>query len=546
MMGFGPNSGEGRTLPTHLVNLDALIRREDLAAVPNPLVAEPVEFLQNLNISQLASTQLFFKMLRKPDYQRETAHWSPQKVAAFIRSYVEGDLIPAIILWHSNASGNVFVIDGAHRLSALIAYVHDDYGSGSISTPFFENLIAAEQKQAAENTRKIVRDTIGSYVELTASQSHATLEKQKFAGNLAAVGIRLQWVPGDALRAERSFYIINTQQTPIDESERRLIRDRKCANAIATRALIRAGTGHEYWSSFALDIKTQIKQTAKDVYDTLFVPPLEEPIKTLDLPVAGRGYSAESVRLILDFIEFVNKSALTSDSKAVKGRTKSDAITPTTAPDEDGTQTLEFLKQVKRTAKRLTGTDPASFGLHPAVYYYSATGKYQPTAFLASVAFVKDLEEHDRLLVFSANRYAFEEHLLKYKYFINEIIRKYGSGSRGLSALTRLYQYLFNGVVEKKTDLELVPVFESDRQIAFLAPLVDSDKGTKKHFTTERKSAAFLKEALDKALRCAQCNARLHKRSMQVDHIQRKREGGVGTVENAQLMHPYCNSTVKG
>ena len=38
-----------------------------------------------------------------------------------------------------------------------------------------------------------------------------------------------------------------------------------------------------------------------------FVPPLETPIKTLDLPVAGRGYSADSLKLILDVVEFVNK-----------------------------------------------------------------------------------------------------------------------------------------------------------------------------------------------------------------------------------------------
>jgi len=44
-------------------------------------------------------------------------------------------LIPAIILW--NSGRYIFTIDGAHRLSALIAWVLDDYGDGIISQTFF-------------------------------------------------------------------------------------------------------------------------------------------------------------------------------------------------------------------------------------------------------------------------------------------------------------------------------------------------------------------------------------------------------------------------
>ena len=38
-----------------------------------------------------------------------------------------------MILRRSPKSGNIFVIDGAHRLSAFIAWVHDDYGDKKIS-----------------------------------------------------------------------------------------------------------------------------------------------------------------------------------------------------------------------------------------------------------------------------------------------------------------------------------------------------------------------------------------------------------------------------
>ena len=135
--------------------------------------------------------------------------------------------------------------------------------------------------------------------------------------------------------------------------------------------------------------------------------------------------------------------------------------------------------------------------------------------------------------------------MLKYKYFINAIVKKYGSGTRGLTALTRLYRYLFDGVVAGRTDVEIVPELLEDVRLKFLAPIVDADKGTKKPFTTERKSAVFLKEAIDSAPRCGICHARVHKNSISIDHVKRREDGGRGIAENAQLAHPYCNTTYK-
>jgi hypothetical protein len=289
----GVASGGVGFVPAHAVNMDALIRREDFEVAVDP--AKKIEALDpadKLKIVELERDSLMYKLLRKPDFQRTTAHWKPDKVAAFIKSFLSGDLIPALILWRSNASGNIFVIDGAHRLSALIAWVHDDYGDRDISTRFFEGSVVPEQKAAAEETRKIINNTVGSYTEVKHTSS-PTEERAKFASTLAAGGVTLQWVRGDASRAERSFHTINTEQTPIGELEVRLIRDRRCPNAIATRALVRAGTGQYFASSLSENSKVEIKALAKEIYDDLFIPPLETPIKTLDLPVAGRSYTSD-------------------------------------------------------------------------------------------------------------------------------------------------------------------------------------------------------------------------------------------------------------
>lgn len=258
----------------------------------------------------------------------------------------------------------------------------------------FEGNIVPEQKSAAEETRKIVNHTVGSYAEVKHT-SNPSPERAKFASTLAAGGVTLQWVRGDASSAERSFHTINTEQTPIGELEVRLIRDRRCANAIATRALVRAGTGQYFASVLSDENKTKIRSIAKEIYDDLFVPPLETPIKTLDLPVAGRSYSSDTVELIVDFVEFVDRRFSPSTSPAATSRRvrkSRDILAPTMVVDPDGSAAVELLTRVRKVSSRIAGIQPGSLGLHPAVYFYSATGNYQPTAFLAAVGLTAQVQ----------------------------------------------------------------------------------------------------------------------------------------------------------
>jgi hypothetical protein len=80
-----------------------------------------------------------------------------------IRAFLDGDLIPAVILWERG--DEIFVIDGAHRLSALIAWVRDDYGGGKLSFSQFGSGLTEEQIAVAEKTRKQVNTEIGAYAD---------------------------------------------------------------------------------------------------------------------------------------------------------------------------------------------------------------------------------------------------------------------------------------------------------------------------------------------------------------------------------------------
>ena len=334
------------------VNLDALVPREDF---------EVEDFIssgkkkETISIEDIKGDSFFFTNLRKPDFQRETNEWESEKVTELIRSFVSGDLIPAIILWRSSG-GYLFVIDGSHRLSALAAWVNNDYGDGIASKLFYDGIVPDEQLQVADVTRKQVEKIVGSYADFRLALTNPDKvgkDIAQHAKNLGALAIQLQWVEGDARKAESSFFKINQQAAPIDKTELKLLEARRKPASIAARAIIRSGKGHKYWSNFSGVNQEQIQQLAVEINKTLFNPPLENPIKTLDLPIAGKLYSAQTLPLIVDMIGIVI------------GETKPESTL--NADDTTGDKTIEVLRKVRRIVLAINSNDPSSLGLHPAV-----------------------------------------------------------------------------------------------------------------------------------------------------------------------------------
>lgn len=125
--------------------LDALIPREDFD-VEEKNENNLGQSKTTLSITDLEYDSFFFSAIRKPDFQRETNEWTPEKVKNLIISFLDGELIPALILWR-NQNNYIFVIDGSHRLSALAAWINDDYGDGEISGKYYGGEILEEQKR---------------------------------------------------------------------------------------------------------------------------------------------------------------------------------------------------------------------------------------------------------------------------------------------------------------------------------------------------------------------------------------------------------------
>jgi hypothetical protein len=76
------------------VNLDALIPRADLFQITDPVIADS----RAIRITDLKAG-LIYDLLRKPDFQRETANWSPQQVARLIETFSKDGVIGRPSLW---------------------------------------------------------------------------------------------------------------------------------------------------------------------------------------------------------------------------------------------------------------------------------------------------------------------------------------------------------------------------------------------------------------------------------------------------------------
>lgn len=511
------------------INLDAIIPREDFEVDE---VINSGKKKETVSIEDIKSDSFFFSNIRKPDFQRETNEWDESKVCALIKSFVDGDLIPAVILWR-NSGGYIFVIDGSHRLSALAAWVNDDYGDGIISKGFYDGVIPDDQIRAATLTRRLIDKEIGSYESFKLALSRPDKVKPeivKQSKGLGAIAVQLQWVEGDAKKAESSFFKINQQAAQIDKTELKLLENRRKPNSIAARAIIRSGKGHKYWSSFEASIQTQIQEIASAIHKTIFTPALENPIKTLDIPIAGKSYAAQTQPMLLDMINIIQSP---------------DGV----ADDSDGKSTLKVLKSVQKIANLINSNNPESLGLHPAVYFYSQEGRHKNASFLATACFVGKLRLEKKLQKFIKIRAKFEEFLLSYDYLIQQINRKYRTAQNSYSHIANFYEFVMDGFLEEKDAASIISDIRKSQEFKHLLindeEMMPDNEMTKGEFTTAKKSQVFIATALKSATKCAICNGYIHKNSISIDHKVRRREGGKGTAKNGQLSHPFCNTGIK-
>ena len=527
-------------MPASAVNLDAMIPREDFSSQDFRAGGRPRD---GISITDLQSGEPFFNQLRKPDFQRETTHWSPNAVLDLIRAFLEGDLIPSVILWERG--NETFVIDGAHRLSALIAWMRDDYGDGQYSSAKFGAGLSKEQRAVADRTRTAIRKEISSYAELKGLTGQKGIEPKKaeWVTMLGRGSIGIQWVTATTVKAaEASFFKINQAAQPIDPVERMILQTRTAPNAIAARCVARGGRGHKYWGAFELSKQEQIEALGQEIYELLFTPPEKKPTTTMDVPVAGQGYN------VLPFIFYLVSLCNGLVIPATLTAKKLDSALP---DDVSGDATIAFLVNVRKRLCNVTSNHPGSLGLHPLAYFYSKAGIFVPNAFLASLNFAKGLDSAKRKNDFTRVRADFEKYIYQNKIFVSLTVSRLGSGARSLNRIEDLYKEILAAFLDGRSGPDIYAhlvaqdKFKHLKQVDVPSPHFD-ELPSKRGASQDTKSASFIERGFDSVMRCPICNAAIHSNSMTFDHTARVREGGDNQSQNLAPVHPYCNSGFKG
>ena len=502
-------------------NLDALIPRADLFETPTTTTADtPVIRITDLEPG------ITYDMLRKPDFQRETANWTPHQIARLVQTFCDSDIIPAVILWQNGSQ--LFVVDGAHRLSALIAWIRNDYGAGSLSQSFFHGEIPERQRELHEQTAALIEASVGSWQTYKGSNPIINLKD-----------VRIQWIKDyDAEQTAEAFIRINQGGTVIEPLEERILRAKRSALSVATRVVAHGGKGHEYWSHFERDrSKQQTPKIGSEIYKLLFEPTLKSPIKTPDVPLGGIGYGLGVLRLSFDYIAISNELAVPDSSRS--------NVDPKLPEDTKGSVTVKYLRETKRVSQLLLSNRPASLGLHPALYVYTAGGSFQAAALLNVAAWVLDMEKRQRLDTFRRVRGAFERLLVQHPAIAKPAAHKLGSGAR---TRKRMLDVLNRAVDLSAKNNSTAKAWKSLKQeFPHLAAEEKDEKEAARAGQPGAKFSVGMKSALSLAdwslvPKCPLCGGFLHVNGKVVDHATKRSDGGSSARSNARWVHPICNS----
>lgn len=551
------------------VHLDHLIPRESLRWVDPrkdqgqylPSKRGPMTKLAFKDLADRQEMMSIFPILRKPDFQRETSAWSPDDCVKLLESIVKGLIIPSLIVWKSPDNNFLYILDGAHRVSVMRAWVIDDWGDKAVENYYERHEYYDEIREAAQVVRTAVKAQIGSYDDfLTAGKNFLSAAREGSARDrlsekeyqrglfytemIQEAGFHIQEVSGDYDVAEASFLRINRSGQPLDDWETTLIENRNSSFARAVMSVANGGTGR-YWPDNTQDasldsVSRRINQASSDLHKRIFVPPLKSPIYDVNVPFIAASKFFPKHAYLLELFPVVMK---TEDVNFLFARDKG------LGPEVVIQNGYELIERTTTVFDHLTGAsnNPLSLSLVPLFYFYTTIGRYVRSSLYGFISWMMSGSDDDirtRKIIFSAHRGRFEEILFSQD-LAGAISRRAGSGMRGTAATVQFYQKLLELLIENLSPLD-------DKQ--FHAKLVkviselttpskkDSDS-SRRVFTSTQRTKINLREIFRSAIRCEICGGILDLRmGVQYDHIDPFANSRLTDADQGRPTHPFCNN----
>lgn len=366
-------------------NLEHLIPRTEILEQEDIMNHNQSDRRSNFTLPELEKDAFFYQQLKKPIFQRDTNQWSISKMETLISTFLNDGLIPAIILWEDN-SGDIFIIDGAHRISSLLAWVNSDYGK--------DNELQESNHASIE---EYINSRIGSYKDIKFSNDDEYKMKKQI---IAKRGIALQWVNGEYEKVKEAFIRINEQGVVISEDEKELIQNDKLPTSILSRAVLSHGLGQKSANQTPI---------TEHIFNSFFKPILSTQMN--NYPLAGS----------LDE-EFVISKIYTA-FKIVDNKESLDIITL----EEKMQNTLRFIQNELEICQK--------------VYFYGITKHHKTNSFYGFIRFSLVLKDSPDLLKrFWLNRERFESYLVLHDRHIQEIARKKRQAKNAYEEISNYYQ----------------------------------------------------------------------------------------------------------
>ncbi len=319
-----------------------------------------------IELRDLKSDDLFFRQLRKPYFQRDTNSWNVDRVEKMLNSFTEDMLIPSVILWNSKRDG-IFVVDGAHRLSALAAWVNDDYGK---KIDYLKHL----------QIKAYIDKTIGEFKELETSHSE---DKKEIQNILATKSINIEWITGDYDMVKNSFIRINEQGAVISQDEKEIIKYDTTSIAKLSRAVL-SYSGGQNVNAENLSIK--------NISTNLFLPKYDKSSKTV--PMCGDLYDEFLISRIFNLLKQI-----------------------------DGDENLEYDDLILKVST-VVNLIVNELQLNNRVYFYGITYQFKQSALVGITKFIMNLFESGHIDLFTKYREKFESYLIEHPDHIQIIVRK--------------------------------------------------------------------------------------------------------------------------
>jgi HNH endonuclease len=203
------------------------------------------------------------------------------------------------------------------------------------------------------------------------------------------------------------------------------------------------------------------------------------------------------------------------------------------------------LRRALRIITRITSNEAGSLGLHPAVYFYNEKGRHSRFLFLAITLLIatKVRNNDDGFFRrFTEGRKKLEEFLVENKSLIGILLQNMSKAQR-VSNTQSLFEFLISEFSQGRSVTPEAAIIH----LGLRAKVIDVNPAIVPYFTDDVKSNAFLKKALGEgAMKCVICGGYLDPaKSVSYDHRVPRRDGGTGEAENAELVHPYCNTGYK-